>query len=347
MTPPSEGRPVILFCFDEARGLLSPSDLAFNSLRRALRHRSRPKEGCLKTDKEESFFAVLLDTYAKFNTFCPPRGLDPNAKFASKYEEQFHPLWKVNSFDVLAKGKHTIEMLTVNIDVEHLFSLGRPNWSARFHLGGIDRLVRDAIEKVYGGGTSKSLNEHVLIALLSYRMQFYVLSHVLAEYLVSGYMRMIYEISDDHRSMRTIQPSEPILAWVAFREIERKPGCKLQVLQNFHEQCARGSIDAGDIGEMVAALILMFSFDGKQYDNRPSPQGVFTFLESLSGQYIARSDNLQSRMNDDPDMKRLMSKGFVFFNHFARLEGGGDRFCHPAGVGTRSCLFLVRRKRVI
>jgi hypothetical protein len=106
-----------------------PSNLSFNSLRRALRHQGggRSKRICVKTNKEESFFAVLLDTCAKFNTFCPPRGLDPSAKFASKYEEQFHPLWKVNSFDVLAKGKHTIETLTVNIDVEHLFSLGRPN----------------------------------------------------------------------------------------------------------------------------------------------------------------------------------------------------------------------------
>jgi hypothetical protein len=32
MTPPSEGRPAILFCFDEARGLLSPSDLTIPTI---------------------------------------------------------------------------------------------------------------------------------------------------------------------------------------------------------------------------------------------------------------------------------------------------------------------------
>jgi hypothetical protein len=69
--------------------------------------------------------------------------------------------------------------------------------------------------------------------------------------------------------MRTIQRSEPILAWAAFRDMERRPDCKLQGLQNGHEQCVRGSVNAGDIGEKVITPILMFSFDGKQYGNRP------------------------------------------------------------------------------
>ena len=37
--------------------------------------------------------------------------------------------------------------------------------------------------------------------------------------------RMIYDIGDDHRSMCIIQPSEPILAWVALiREMRCRPG---------------------------------------------------------------------------------------------------------------------------
>lgn len=60
--------------------------------------------------------------------------------------------------------------------------------------------MRDTTEKVYGEGTGKFLNDDVLPGLLAYRMQFYVLSNLLAENLVSGYLRMISDISDDHRS---------------------------------------------------------------------------------------------------------------------------------------------------
>ena len=42
----------------------------------------------------------------------------------------------------------------------------------------------------------------------------------------------------------------------------------------------------------------MFSFDGKQYDNRPAPQGVFNYYLVNT----ARSENLQARVNDDHDM---------------------------------------------
>ena len=323
----SDNKPLALFCFDEALSLLTPSDISFVSLRRALRHQSMPKGNSgMKTDGEK-FFAVLLDTSAKVSTISPPKELDPSAKFGA-YEKHFPLIWQINSFDVLARGPHTINPLRVDIDVKRLFTLGRPNWGARFQTSdNIKGLINYATTKAFGGGSAGSINDNILTALLSYRIQFYVVSHHLSENLVSGYLRMVYNISDDRRLMRTIHPSEPILAYVAAEEMRKKPNLSLQILQKFHSHCALGTIDVGDIGEIVAALIFLLSFDKKhaQQSDRgvelyPSPVGLHSFLESLFGEKFVRTE-LGQYVGDNEGIRKVMTKGFVFFNHFTRLEG--------------------------
>jgi len=70
----------------------------------------------------------------------------------------------------------------INIDLIHLFTLGRPNWNARFEsLESIKGLVNFAKTKAFGGGSATEFNDDMLTALLSYCMQFYVVSHHLAE----------------------------------------------------------------------------------------------------------------------------------------------------------------------
>jgi hypothetical protein len=170
----------------------------------------------MKTDGEK-FFAVLLDTSAKVSTISPPKELDPSAKFGA-YEKHFPLIWQINPFDVLARGPHTINPLRADIDVKRLFTLGCPNWGARFQTSdSIKGLINYATTKAFGGG-SGSINNNILTALLSYRIQFYVVSHHLSENLVSGYLRMV---CDDRRLMRTIHPSEPILAYVAAEQMRK------------------------------------------------------------------------------------------------------------------------------
>lgn len=111
---------------------IDPSDLAFLCFRRAARHQDihgRTRES------EETFFCVLLDTCAKFNVFVPPEGLDPSAKLIRESRDQFTPIWEISSHDVLAKGPHTIKTLSGSIDLERLFTFGRPNWAARLEIG--------------------------------------------------------------------------------------------------------------------------------------------------------------------------------------------------------------------
>ena len=75
-----------------------------------------------------------------------PRGLDPSAKLVVDPREQFSPIWKINSFDVLAKGPHTTDKLERYIDPERLFTFGRPNWAAQLNCNGLAYLRRHSAE---------------------------------------------------------------------------------------------------------------------------------------------------------------------------------------------------------
>lgn len=200
---------------------------------------------------------------------------------------------------------------------------------------------------MYDGTDEKDTNEKeltkmILTSILSFRLQFYIVSHHLGESLVSDYLRMIYDMTDDRRKLRTIQPSEPILAWAAYKEMETRPDCRLEVLKNFYEQCSSGSIDTGDIGEMAAALILMFAFDRKQSLDltTPKPQTVFEFVQTLFG--ASKTAKLSSKLSSERTGKhvtQLMMNGLVFFNHFIRLEGQVNSIVLRLAWGRGTALF--------
>ena len=82
----------------------------------------------------------------------------------------------------------------------------------------------------------------------------------------------------------------------------------------------RGAIHVGDIGEMVAALILLFTFDKLQTGRPagPRPVQLARFLNSLppSEFYL----QVESCANGDEQMQNLWNSGYVFFNHFMRLR---------------------------
>jgi hypothetical protein len=93
---------------------------------------------------------------------------------------------------------------------------------------------------------------------------------------MSGYLRYIVNVTDDRNLLRTIQPSEPILAYVS--SVEMKDRIKrLNVIRALHENIMRGTIHVGDIGEMVAALILLFAFH-KLQTGGPGPIGSISKL---------------------------------------------------------------------
>ena len=217
-----------------------------------------------------------------------------------------------------------------------LFRLGRPLWGGRCHPDKAPEvLARELIDlasqKTGGNGSTKSL------ALISYRLEFYVTNSHLADEMMSNCLRHVAFINKERDYMRTMQPSEPILAYSAALKMI-KPEVRLEALREFMLSCFEGSLmSPGDVGEMVASLIFLFAYDEKQFDNQmalPKPVLLQDFMESLFGS--ERCDEMAQRMTADVDMKKLWETGIVYFNHFVKLrkpptlETLGDAFSRAA-----------------
>jgi hypothetical protein len=306
--------PRVIFCFDEASALLQCNNLGFLSLRRALRHHHT----AIGNDKKP-FFAVLLDTNAKYSTFVPPTGADPSLKIAPEPRDHFAPIFEIPSFDVMVP-KNRRDMLTPHIDSEVLFSFGRPLWKSHRQQFSKDSLMRLATAKLYGGTNTRDLHQDVLTSMISWRMPFNVVWNHVAERLVAHHMRMIYDINDERTILQTVQPSEPILAWVAFKEM-MKNDAKYAMLKNFHQQCALGTIDGGDLGEITVCLILLFAFDKLQVRDDPTSQTLKHFFESLFGEKTIKNKARNHKKRWSEKVKRIWNEGCVFFTHFDRLQG--------------------------
>lgn len=91
---------------------------------------------------------------------------------------------------------------------------------------------------------------------------------------------------------------------------------------NFHHQCSIGTIDVGDLGEITACLILLFALDKMQVGNFPKPQTLRHFLDSLFGNAAVSGHAFGHRRVWSDNLKNLWDQGYVFFNHFDRLQGG-------------------------
>ena len=92
----------------------------------------------------------------------------------------------------------------------------------------------------------------------------------LAEQLVSGYLRFIIGINPERTLLQTLQPLEPIPAYTSAREMTLHPRKRLGVVKALYANSTQGTILVGNIGELVAALILTFAFDKVHGDSLPN-----------------------------------------------------------------------------
>lgn len=163
------------------------------------------------------------------------------------------------------------------------------------------------------------------IALLSYRLNFCVNSHTLAEDLISNWLRWLGYINPTRDVMRTTQPSEPILAHIAARMMSNSE-TRLAILQRFVKSSFEGSINTGDLGEMVTAIILLFAFyDASSRRGKKWPQaiGFQDFLESLLAANACTS--YAEYAHGDEEMTKVLTTEYVFANHFQQLTNPPTR----------------------
>jgi hypothetical protein len=121
--------------------------------------------------------------------------------------------------------------------------------------------------------------------------------------------------------MGTTQPSEPTLIHSA-AQLMPTPDIRLAVLQRFVVCSFGGSINSGNLGEMASTIILMLAFDEvllrDTTDAWPMAVPLAQFTDSLLGAETCSS--MHGCVETDGTMKSIWESGFMFFNHFQRLQ---------------------------
>lgn len=334
----------IIICIDEARSLFreprqdNGCEGQFLALRRALRSQSTLS----KDEDQKRFFALLLDASSKISDFTAPRSRDPSLnKKNVEGKDLFPPIYQVDSIDILSEStdngwKELNEAIRTNKShLTYLYTLGRPLWAAR--LRAIEKQKRDnsaewyirafATSKVMTvpEANTKGLLEIRHLALFSYRINFNVVPvYDIAEELTSNYMRYIYGVDESRVFVQTHQPSEPILALTSQEQMTESSSTRAEVVKAFYINIMKSTINLGDLGEIAAALVLLFAFDKAEQSGRPRPIKVSTFLSTLFSNDIAIA--IRERAMDRDGLRAIWEEGVVFFNHFFRLDIDPDEY---------------------
>lgn len=272
------------------------------------------------------FFCVLLDKTPIMVNFPPPDPFDKSRRTPSSLglgRQLFPPIYDIDTMDIFRVSNGLIIQDGSSEAVSRLFCLGRPLWGSRYDTNeniSVDELNDRLHSLVWKetGGEDSLLN----LALFSYRIDFYIGSDALARKLVNGCMRYVMYISETQNFLRTIQPSEPILAYVASLNM-KDPSRRVRIISQFITSCMESTVNIGDMGEVTAAaLILQFSFDEAHNLYTPNPFLTAIPLSKFTGSLFGRQAqaHMSKVLQTDTDMRALWQNGRVFFNHMVKLE---------------------------
>ena len=183
------------------------------------------------------FFGLLMDTAAKISDFLLPQ--DEYSSLVRIYPDEFNlmdPIVKINPInntmdlhapdeDMGQKQLREASESTAIDQLTHLYQMDRPLWGSLLH-NSTPNFVRHATRKRLSGGRSIKQAEKwdsvKALALLSYRVNFYVAIPALANTLTASHPRYIVGAGEGRKFLQTVQPSEPVLAISSTEHIMKK-----------------------------------------------------------------------------------------------------------------------------
>ncbi|PSS08847.1 hypothetical protein PHLCEN_2v3462 [Hermanssonia centrifuga] len=142
---------------------------------------------------------------------------------------------------------------------------------------------------------------------------------------VEKHMRICLAATAGLNSMRTISPSEPLLAEGAYIAMADWSAAEA-LLQHIDDS----SVSAGDQGELIAALIVLLARDDVVRSQEKSPEmlddtelrndGMFTGRVVTVVQLLRALFTKQEQTNWPLSLEEAFKGGYVWFNHFIRAE---------------------------
>ncbi|EFW99470.1 hypothetical protein CMQ_7838 [Grosmannia clavigera kw1407] len=208
------------------------------------------------------------------------------------------------------------------------YSLGRPQWGAVINASvGVDgndgNDIDDAIDLGAGIEAVRALvrtklyakkemsvteRDQYHLALLIFRMQFYLSDHKLSEACVADWLHYVRSISADRTTIQTVQPGEPVLAqYVATRM--KSPELREEMIISLTKSLHYGALHVGDSGEIVAGLLLLLASDATPADE-DNPRFLHRSLASFMHAFVGWLPE---------DMPPSVATSRVYVTHLGRL----------------------------
>jgi hypothetical protein len=245
-------------------------------------------------------------------------------------------------------------------DPERLLKFGRAGWYSAYVQRNISRtaqsrdsrsMIKLATAKLLSSSDARPRPEedpfdalsqaHLikLIATLAPRLALTIGPYTLeASELIASHLAVLTR-TDERHFLRTVYPSEPILA-EASAQLTHTNGWANPLKALVH-YVRGGIVEAGFKGELITKIVCLMAMDralsqiqvakNRWRFSRPIPvsdflnhlvvplRGYSTFSEGLRG--VRDRDNiLRDTLNIDDEKLRTFLRGYVFFNHFIRID---------------------------
>ncbi|KAH9959793.1 hypothetical protein BC827DRAFT_1376981 [Russula dissimulans] len=323
-------RPLVVLAFDEAHSLTDNPSYpkgwnVFTELRRILRQ-----------IKDLPIFSVFLSTAGRFDKLPPEIHSEPSGRAR---EPDNHPLSSISeiSFDDIAYPalRDTVTIDRV-VDIDWICHLGRPLFGS--YWDNLPLLLKEELtimdyakQKLLNGPNElRRDNSTGTLACLSVRfaLEFNMddSARDVSYTQVERHMRLFIAATDGLEKLITISGSEPLLAEAAY---ELMKVMKKSAARHLAEHSNLDCIDRGRRGELVAALLIMQSYDAARLISGQRWVSVANFMEALlpasSYETLLESAPTSWPMNGWPtDYENTFGAIFqnycLWFNHIIKIE---------------------------
>ena len=351
----------LVYVRDNTMGLPLRSFSNFRALRRALRYLSVGTIGA----QVPRVFAVFTDTTSRITNFQPASWNDPSLRVPSLPEPgpgQFRPIFVFSSVDIHSRVLNPAMCISNRHDVadpDRLLKFGRAGWDSTYVQGVASPysylripniMVNTATSKLVSTRNIQTAQDYFetqspadfirMIAVLAPRLSLTIGPYTSeASELIASHLAVLTRTDSEHHFLRTVYPSEPILAEASARLTYGNGWAgPLSALVHY---VRGGVVEAGFKGELLTKIVCLMAMDNvlgqavfpeDQWQfSRPVTVSEFlnhliiplhdhsTFSEGLKGVQFGKELQPGTLNIDDTKLRRFLD-GYVFFNHFIRVE---------------------------
>lgn len=326
----------------------------FRAFRRALRYLS------MVDNHDGHIFSLITDTSSRIANFQPPLWNDDSMRLPGLPQAgpgQFPPIHIFSSIDIYARTFNCTALSSPKevTKTERLVKFGRAGWYSVFYHAprtlkkrSPDTLLHTIAKMKLLGPEESSRSKKALLrdfASIAPRLALTIGPYnVEAAEAVASHLAVLVGTDSDRHSLKCIYPSEPVLAQVS-AQYTRDVGWS-KPLKDLKHYVMTGVVDAGFRGELLTKLTCLMAMDTIQMTT-PLEEGYLRFARAVRAkdfldalispigtstspagimvseyltQLISPDGVDQVKLNVNPEKMKAFLNGWVFFNHFVRVE---------------------------